>query len=250
MHVLGRSTVQFSQVRSIGHQSARLGELAPFIHCRQTVLGREPSDLLACTVQPGVRQDEQGIGAFPLHGRKDCGQFGQLVHHHQLQIDPKPPARWLRVAPEILIVRISRVAEYGDACDGRYGFLKQFQPLAAELRSVDCDAGDVPAGPGEAGDCAGSHRITRPSHDNRNRAAGSFRRHCGWCREGNDRVGAKAHQLGRQLVERLGLAFREAVFYLEIPSLSVAELTEAVFESCYQMRNLAGREIAEARHFC
>src|SRR5262249_9672661 len=120
--------------------------------------------------------------------------------------------------PDIGIPKKRHTGEPGDS------FLKQLQPLPAELRGDIAEAGDVAAGTREARDEPGPERIGADRHHNRNRMSLLFGRRNGRISGRHDHVHLEAYQLPREVWKTFGPGFGMAKLKAECLAFDMAKL--------------------------
>jgi len=110
----------------------------------------------------GVRHQKERVGALPDHRGKGPVEVIGFSHAERLDGHPQDTGRLLGLPVAERHRAIVRIPEHGDARGLRHRLLEKLQALRTQLGRLIRDPGDVPAGPGQARDEPGAHRITGP----------------------------------------------------------------------------------------
>jgi hypothetical protein len=118
------------------------------------------------------------------------------------------------------------VPEHRDPCSLRDSSAQELEPFAIEVGQLQGQAGDVPTGPGEAGDVAGFEGIGMPEEDDGDRSGRLFRPLHKYGAPRHDQVHLEPHQLGRELWEPRDVVLRPAGFDPQVLAFAPAALPQ------------------------
>jgi len=138
-------------------------------------------------------------------------------------------------------IRVVRVDEHTDHCEGRHQFVQQLEVLRPQRSADKGHAGQVAARLVEAGDEAGRDRVFGGREDDGDRRGRRLDRAC--CDTGgrDDHGHPPANQLGRQSGQAIVVILRPAVFDRQVLALDKAEILHALEERGHIGCNRFGR---------
>ena len=127
--------------------------------------------------------------------------------------------------------------------------MQQVQLLGVEFGPHQIKAGQVPAGPRQAGGEANRYRIRPRPHDDRNPLSRFARDDCGVAAIRHDNVDRQGHQLGCQLWEKRDIAAVRTEFEDDVAALDVTQFEKALSERLENRRFIVirGRQNTDAR---
>jgi hypothetical protein len=150
-------------------------------------------------------------------------------------------------------LRVSGVQQHGDRGQGGHDFLEQLEPLAAQLRRNDAEAGQISTRPRQISNQTRGNRIADDRHDDRNGGARRLERLRRRRPAGDDDVRPAADQLGRKPRQRLQPVLSPFPLDLDGASLDIPELSQAIQQRPGAQRERfrrARQQHANARNFC
>ena len=203
-------------------------------------------DLLGQVHRVGDHHD----GLCPLAPCRRDGRFeltGRIGHHPQSH-QVERCASTLGGLPERTMRRVAFVHQHGDTLRRRHGQVQQFDQLAEHDFVLRRDAGDVAAGPRQAGHEAVAHRVRHIGHDDRHRGGGLLQR--ARCLRGSDHddLHALCKQLAGQRVQASDLAVGKEEPVRHVASLHPAEVAHARLEGVVEGRAGGLRGDRQAAH--
>jgi hypothetical protein len=220
--------VPMAKAAAIAHQAASQDVLAECEHRGQRVPGRQCGELFRAPGQQGTGADQDRTDALL---RKSCeGRFevaiGAGIHDDELQA--QRGCRRQQFGDGGLGVHRGRVRENAEARSIGYQLAEQLQSFRHHLALQKGDAGEVRAGPVEAGDETRCDRVTAGEKDD-----GNGRGRClGRARYGNgggyDHGDAAADEIGGEGRQSIQLVLRITILDRHVPALDVAGFFQAL----------------------
>ena len=197
IHVGRCPPIEVDIVDPVGRQAPAHHPVAEGVDRGQPVLLRQRDDPLTASRgtaagqhdQPAVRPSRQGFDrSLDLGGAAHAraGQFN--AERRQGRLDCRQMANRRRIVG---------IIDDGDTLHARRNLLEQLQPLHRKPKLVLGEAGDVAAGPGQAGDKAKPNRVGDLRKHDRNVARCPLQRRQGGGRAGNDHIRPQLHQFCR-----------------------------------------------------
>ena len=193
---------------------------------------RRPEDeLLAFGVEEGGRADLERR-SLPLDDGRERGiEIAFRIGTHDNELYAQGDRRLLHVAQLVFGIRIIWIDEHRDGRGLGNHLMQQAQPLRLQPRGKMIDAGDVTAGPIEAGDEVQPDGIGAGAEDNGScRGRRLSREHGRSTSARDDHAHLPADQIGRQCRQSVVLTFRPTVFDRHILPFDITRFFQTLAE--------------------
>src|SRR5262249_43381829 len=229
-----------TKARSVAHQAADLGSVAPGIDRKHPMVGRQCNELYATVVEERAGTYQQRINR--LLGKSHKGHTNVTAGAGLKDFDllPDRQGRSLHVRDKGLCDGKVGIDQQANAHGCRLQLMQQPKLLCPKLSKNKRDTGDIAARPVETGDEAELNRVAAACEDDRD--CRSRRLGCN-CRRGvmrSDHRHLTAYQIGCEVGQSVDLVLRPAILDRHILALDVAGFTNALPE-CGQIARTIDR---------
>src|SRR5262249_2486536 len=225
-------TIPSEVARAVAYKTANFGKCAQKVDGRKQVTRCKRYQLYATVDEKRVGTNNKRLRLI-LHERSKRG-FDFVIGAGIENVDVLPGRRCgvFNVLDHALGGNwIGRIDKEGNTGGTGHDSMQHAEPLGAQLRCHEVDAGDVAAGVAEAGHDAGLHRIGGRGKDDWNSGGRRLCRkgRCSTYRGDNDRH-LTAHQIGRQFQEPVVVAISPTEFDRDGTALGITSFTKALSE--------------------
>ena len=173
---------------------------------------------------------EHRVDAFPRHRRERGVELGGLLRGRGNEVQAQRGRGGLELAQHGAVPGRGRMPQHRHPRPSGEDVAVQLQAFGADLRVHERDAGDVAAGPGQAGDESVADGISRQRHHDRSRWSGAHGR-AGGCRHvGHDDVALELDEPGGQTGQLVRGLSGIAPVDDDVLAFDVAELAQSLPE--------------------
>src|SRR5215472_7268930 len=239
-----RAPVHIRDADAVGHEAAVPDVVAEFVHRGETVASGEREEKAPVDIEPGAREDLNGLGVGIMRGPERAVEVGGLPDLDE----PRPETHRLGrrdrtgylFAPKGLIPQERETREPRDRVDQELDLLRD------DLLVLRSEAGDVAARVGETADEAGCDRVDEQGGtDDRNLVGG--RAGCldpGTSRD-HEKIALGSNELGREVAEPFALAMRPPILDLHVLPFDPTEIPETLTKGVERLSRALRITVAE-----
>ena len=228
IHIRGGSPKTTREIRSVGHEGARLpGKALGVKNQRHARLCREVDDLIAMR-RIDRRQHNESVGRISRGDRQRARKFVRAWRRHGLEFKSKLGCRGLHCRQPERHTPIVRIPDHGHPPGSGQCLFHNFQIFLIGFGRKKGQAGDVAPWSRKTCNQSRPHRIGRDRDDNRDGPRCFFGGLGGRRIHGDDDVHLETDERGRELAQAVELPIAKLILDADVLALDPTQVAETL----------------------